>query len=90
MGPQKVDLPIEITLKRYTTDNFMGGINNVDKDKKIGGGFTKKALFKKWYRMGVLCVFDFITVNGQVAWNMAAHDNDAGMRRFPLTNWKFG
>ncbi len=64
----------------------MGGVDNVDKDKKIG---TKKALFKKWYRMGVLGVFDFMTVNGWVAWNLAAHDNDAGMRRFPLTNWQF-
>jgi hypothetical protein len=67
----------------------MGGVDNVDKDKKIGGGFTKKALFKKWYRMGVLGVFDFISVNGRVAWNMAAQDDCAGMRRFPLTNWKF-
>ena len=32
VGPQKVDLPIEIALKRYTNDNFMGGIDNVDKD----------------------------------------------------------
>ena len=34
-------------------------------------------------------MFDFMTVNGRVAWNMAAHDNNAGMRHFPLTNWKF-
>jgi hypothetical protein len=71
VGPQTVELPIEIALKRYTTDNFMEGVYNVDKDKKIGGGFTKKALFKKRYRMGVLGVFDFMTVNGRVAWNMA-------------------
>jgi hypothetical protein len=30
-----------------------------------------------------------MSVNGRVAWIMAAQDNDAGMRRFPLTNWKF-
>ena len=89
VGANTVQLPIEISLKRYTSDNFMGGVDNVDKDKKIGGGFTKKALFKKWYRMGVLGIFDFMSVNGRVAWNMAANVVDAGMRRFNLTNWKF-
>jgi len=67
----------------------MGGVYNVDKDKKIGGGFAKKALFKKWYCMGELGVFDFMSVNKCVAWNMAAQDDDGGMWRFPLTNWKF-
>ena len=89
VGANTVELPIEISLKRFTTDNFMGGVDNVDKDKKVGGGFTKKALFKKWYRMGVLGVFDFMSVNGRVAWNMAAQDDDARMRCYPLTNWKF-
>jgi len=41
-------------MKCYTTENFVGGVDNVDKDKKIGGAFSKKALFKKWYHMGVL------------------------------------
>ena len=86
---QTVNLPIEVSLKRYTDDNFMGGVDNVDKDKKIGGAFTKKSMFKKWYRMGVLGVFDFMIVNGCVAWNMASQNNNAGLRRFALLNWKF-
>ena len=45
----------------------MGGVDKIDKDKKIGGGFTKKAVFCKWYRMGVLKVFDFMVVNGWMA-----------------------
>ena len=45
----------------------MGGVDNFDKDKKIGGSFTKKAFFKKWYRMGLLSIFDFMVVNGHAA-----------------------
>jgi hypothetical protein len=56
----------------------MGGVDNVDKDKKIGGAFTKKAMFKKWYRMGLLDVFDFIIVNGRVAWNIASNESLIG------------
>ena len=40
----------------------MGGVNNVVKDKNRGV-FTKKAMFKKWYHMGVLGLFDFMLVN---------------------------
>jgi hypothetical protein len=32
VGPDRVELQIEEALKRYTHDNFMGGVNNVDKD----------------------------------------------------------
>ena len=42
----------------------MGGVDNVNKDKKIGGSFTKKAFFKKWYHMGFLGIVDFMVVNG--------------------------
>ena len=41
-----VDFQIEEALKRYTRDNFMGGVDTIDKHKKIGGSFTKNALFK--------------------------------------------
>jgi hypothetical protein len=47
IGANKVDFQIEEALKRYTRDNFMGGVDNVDKDKKIGGSFTKKGSFQK-------------------------------------------
>ena len=40
VGRDKVDFQIEEALKRYTRDNFIGDVDNVDKDKKIGGSFT--------------------------------------------------
>jgi len=60
----------------------MGGIDSIDKGRKISVAYTKKAMFKKWYHMGVLDVF------GQVAWNMAAADNTARLHHFALPNWK--
>jgi hypothetical protein len=67
----KVDFEIEEVLKRYTCDNFMGGVDKVDKDKKIGSSFIKNTFFKKWYHMGLLGIFDFMVVSGRVAWNMS-------------------
>lgn len=42
IGAQTKNSPIEECLKQYTSDNFMGGVNNMDKDKKLGGDFTKR------------------------------------------------
>ena len=60
-----MELEVEESLKRYTRDNFIGGVNHVDKDKKIGSTYTKKEVFKMWYRLGVLGIFDFMIVNGR-------------------------
>ena len=62
---------MEKVLKRYARDNFMGGVDMVDKDKKIGSSFTENVFFKKWYHMGLLGTFDFMVVSGHVAWNMS-------------------
>ncbi len=45
----KNDFQIPEALKKYSSDNFMGGVDNMDKDKNIGGSFTSHALFRKWY-----------------------------------------
>ena len=52
-------------LKCYATDNFMGRDVNTDNDKKIGGSFTSQAMFKKWYWMGLMEVFDVMIINGR-------------------------
>ena len=67
----------------------MGGVDNMDKDKKLGGSFTKFAHFKKWYRMGLLGVFDFMIVNGRIAWNMSAEDDHCRVCHFVKSNWEF-
>jgi hypothetical protein len=86
VGANKVDLQIPEALKQYSADNFMGGVDNMDKDKKIGGSFTSRALFRKWYRMGLMGIFDFMIVNGRQAWNMST---ETKTERFKLDNAKF-
>ena len=80
-----MDFQIPEALKKYSSDNFMGGVDNMDKDKKIGGSFTSRALFQKWYRMGLMGIFDFMIVNGQQAWNMST---DTKTDQFKLDNAK--
>ncbi len=52
-------------------NRFMGYVDLVDYDKKIGGGFTSRPHFKKWYKKGFLGILDFMMVNRRVAWNMS-------------------
>ena len=35
VGSQKLDFQIPEALKKYSSDNFMGGVDNMDKDKKL-------------------------------------------------------
>jgi hypothetical protein len=86
VGPDKVDYDIPTALKLYTKDNYMGGVDNLDKDKCIGGSFTGRAMFKKWYRMGLMGIFDFMVVNGRQAWNMSGMEHED---RFAMTNGMF-
>jgi hypothetical protein len=54
----------------------MGGVNKLDKDKCIRGSFTGRVMFKKWYRMGLMGLFDFMVVNRRQAWNMSTTIHD--------------
>ena len=67
----------------------MGGVDNVNKDKKIGWSFTKETHIKKWYRMGFMGILDFVAANGKLAWDMSVKDEECMPRRFKLNNWKF-
>ena len=44
VGPDKIDYEIPEALKKYTKDNYMGGVDSLDKDKCIGGSFTGRAM----------------------------------------------
>ena len=86
MGADRVTLQIPDSLKRYTSDHYMGGVDNIDKDKCIGGSFTGRAMFKKWYCMGLMGIFDFMVVNGQQTWKMSTKLHDD---RYIQTNSHF-
>jgi len=86
VGANKVDLQIPEAMKRYTSDDFMDGVDNIDKDKKIGGSFTSRALFWKRHCMGLMGILNFMIVNGRQAWNMSSSTKT---ERFKLDNAKF-
>ena len=86
VGANKVDFQIPEALKRYSSINFMGGMHNMDKDKKIGGSFMSCALFWKWYHMGLMGIFNFMIVNGRQVWNMST---TMKTECFKLDNAKF-
>lgn len=67
IGANIVNIPVHSMLQCYASNNFMSGVNNMDMNKKIGGSFTAWAMFRKWYRMGLMGVFHFMLVNGQQA-----------------------
>ena len=66
-------------MRGYTSDNFIGGID-------IGGLFTACAMFKKWYQMELMGVFDFMIVNGRPTWDMW---NEIMLDCFKLDNVQF-
>jgi hypothetical protein len=39
--------------------------------------------------MGLLGSFDFMAVNGRMAWNVSVDDDLCANRRFKLNNWRF-
>eukprot|EP00956_Cyclotella_meneghiniana_P008474 scaffold11429_cov48-Cyclotella_meneghiniana.AAC.4 len=86
VGPDMLDFDIPNALKLYTKDNNMGGVDNLDKDKSLGGSFTAKAMFRKWYRMGLMGILDFMIVNGRQAWIMSARMME---HRYFVTNGIF-
>ncbi len=43
VGANKVDSQLLEALKRYSYNNFVGGVDNMDKDKKIGGSYVPRA-----------------------------------------------
>ena len=61
---------IEESLQRYTRDTIMGGVDNVDKHKKLELHSQKNKL----YQQAVLGIFDFMIVNGRMAWNMLSKE----------------
>lgn len=55
-GANFVEFLIDSTLKQYASNNFMGGVDDMDKDNKIEGSFRACAMFRKWFRKGLMVV----------------------------------
>ncbi len=61
-GSKKIPFSCPKALQAY--NKYMGYVDLVDFDKNMGGSFTEKSHFKKWYKKGYLGIMDFMRVNG--------------------------
>jgi len=52
VGSTKVDFEMLQVPKCYSTDNYMGGVDNINKDKRIVGSFTSRSMFKNVIELG--------------------------------------
>ena len=62
----------------------MYGVDRGDQYRECGGGFAKKAHYKKWCKKTYFAVLDFILLNGFFAWNTSAKNNP-NLRRMKVT-----
>ena len=54
--------------------------------RAAGGGFARKAHFKKWYKKSLFAVFDCMLLNSFIAWNLSA---DKINSRQQMDRWEF-
>ena len=68
----------------------MFGVDKGDQIRLHGGGFARKAHFKKWYKKSFMAVLDCMLLNSLIAWNIAASDPDLKrirMQRYEFYTW---
>ena len=58
----------------------MFGVDKGDQIRLHGGGFARKAHYKKWYKKAFFAVLDCMLLNSLVAWNLAV-EREPGLYR---------
>ena len=66
----------------------MGGVDKGDQLRAHGGGFAKKAHYKKWYKKAYFAVLDCMLMNSYIAWNESVKERGVH-NRLPLSRDKF-
>jgi len=52
----------------------MFGVDKGDQMRLHGGGFARKAHFKKWCKRAFMAALDMMLLNGLIAWNLSSQD----------------
>jgi len=79
IGSQKKVFPCPTVLTHY--QQTMGGVDKGDQMRLHGGGFARKAHFKKWYKKAFLAVADCMLLNSLIAWNLSRKEHRNTHRR---------
>jgi len=59
----------------------MFGVDKGDQIRMHGGGFARKAHFKKWYKKAFFAVADCMLLNSLIAWNLSCSHPTRNQRR---------
>ena len=78
VGSSKILVQVPAVMKVYQQTMF--GVDKGDQMRLHGGGFARKAHFKKWYKKSFFAVLDCMLLNGLIAWNHAT-ENQPELKR---------
>ena len=84
-GSDSQTVPCPKCICKYQRTMF--GVDKGDQIRMHGGGFARKAHFKKRYKKIHLGILDIMLMNSYIGWNMAA--GKAGSTKYHLKRWEF-
>jgi len=88
IGSKKQRFPCPNAVLLYNQTMF--GVDKGDQIRMHGGGFARKAHFKKWYKKAFFAVLDCMLLNGLIAWNLSCSEhrsNRRPMKRHEFYTW---
>jgi len=85
VGSQQKKFPCPSVVLLYNATMF--GVDKGDQIRMHGGGFARKAHFKKWYKKAFLAIIDCMLLNSLIAWNLGCEEYRSNRR--PLKRHEF-
>ena len=71
-GRDLLSFPCPSVIRLYQKTMF--GVDKGDQIRAHGGGFAKKAHYKKWYKKGFFAILDCMLLNAWIAWKESLKD----------------
>ena len=78
IGSTKKTFSCPNVVRKYQQTMF--GVDKGDQIRLHGGGFARKAHYKKWYKKSFFAVLDCMLLNSLIAWNLAV-EREPGLYR---------
>jgi len=85
IGSKKQRFPCPNVVLLYNQTMF--GVDKGDQMRMHGGGFARKAHFKKWYKKAFFAIVDCMLLNSLIAWNISCSEHRSNRR--PLKRHEF-
>ena len=88
VGSQQKRFPCPNVVLQCNQNMF--GVDKGDQMRMHGGGFARKAHFKKWYKKAFFAVMDCMLLNSLIAWNLSCDEcrsNRRHLKRHEFYTW---